>query len=132
LYPSIMLHYGIHPRGDHLGVFLPMLRQLTARRLEAKAKARAGGPERPYWDGLQASFKILINSFYGYLGAPSFLFNDYEAATRVTTTGQELVKRVAEELERTGSRLIEIDTDGVYFVPPSGVETEEEEVRYVE
>jgi DNA polymerase elongation subunit (family B) len=109
-----------------------MLRELTARRLDAKARSRASGPERAYWDGLQASFKILINSFYGYLGAPTFLFNDFEAATRVTTKGQELVKQVADELERTGSRLIEIDTDGVYFIPPPGVETEEDEVRYVE
>ncbi|HTE20569.1 MAG TPA: 3'-5' exonuclease, partial [Armatimonadota bacterium] len=132
LYPSIMLQFGIRPAGDALNVFLPMLSELTVRRLDAKARARAGtGAERAYWDGLQASFKILINSFYGYLGAP-FLFNDFEAATRVTTTGQELVKKVAEELERTGSLLIEIDTDGVYFVPPPEVRTEAEELAYVE
>jgi DNA polymerase elongation subunit (family B) len=131
LYPSIMLRYGIRPAGDTLGVFLPMLEELTRRRLEAKALAKKGGPEAPYWDGLQGSFKILINSFYGYLGAP-FHFNDYQAASRVTLTGQELVKQVAAELERTGSRVIEIDTDGVYFVPPEGVEGEAQEREYVE
>ncbi len=131
LYPSLMLHYGIRPESDVLEVFLPMLRELTTRRLEAKARARRPGPEQAYWDGLQSSFKILINSFYGYLGA-TFHFNDYAAATRVTLTGQELVKRVAEELERTGSRVIEIDTDGVYFVPPEAVRTEAEERGYVE
>lgn len=132
LYPSIMLNYGVQPEGDTLGVFLPMLRELTTRRLDAKARAKVPGPERAYWDGLQSSFKILINSFYGYLGAPSFNFNDYQAATRVTSTGQQLVKQVAEVLEQTGSRVIEIDTDGVYFVPPSGVQSEEEEEAYVE
>src|SRR5205814_1642842 len=92
LYPSLMLAYGIHPASDTLGVFLPMLSELTNRRLDAKAKFRAStGTERAYWDGLQASFKILINSFYGYLGAP-FSFNDFQAATRVTTTGQEIIK----------------------------------------
>ncbi|MBM3947239.1 MAG: DNA polymerase, partial [SAR202 cluster bacterium] len=35
LYPSIMLHYGIQPAADHLGVFLPMLRELTTRRIQA-------------------------------------------------------------------------------------------------
>lgn len=132
LYPSVMLHYGIKPEADTLDVFLPMLAELTARRLDAKARAKQKGPDAAYWDGLQSSFKILINSFYGYLGAPSFHFNDYRAATRVTTTGQELVKKVADELERTGAQVIEIDTDGVYFVPPPGVETEEQEVAYIE
>jgi DNA polymerase I len=131
LYPSIMLNYGIAPQKDTLGVFLPMLRELTQRRLEAKARARKGGPERDYWDGLQSSFKILINSFYGYLGA-AFHFNDYQAAAKVTTTGQTLVLQVADELENTGSKVIEIDTDGVYFVPPADVLTEEQETAYVE
>lgn len=132
LYPSIMLHYGIHPETDTLGVFLPMLRELTGRRMEAKKRARerAGEADGAYWDGLQGSFKILINSFYGYLGA-HFHFNDYRAATQVTTTGQVLVKQVADALERTGSRVIEIDTDGVYFVPPDEVQSEAEEHAYV-
>lgn len=131
LYPSIMLRYGIRPSGDTLGVFLPMLAELTTRRLEAKARARAGGDDAAYWDGLQSSFKILINSFYGYLGA-AFQFNDYRAASAVTRRGQELVKQVAEELERTGARVIEIDTDGVYFIPPAGVDGEPAERAYIE
>ncbi len=131
LYPSIMLRFDIHPASDTLGVFLPMLKELTARRLEAKGRARAGGPDAAYWDGLQSSFKILINSFYGYLGA-LFHFNDYQAATRVTTTGQELVKQVADALTASGSRVIEIDTDGVYFVPPAGVEDLEGEIAYIQ
>ena len=131
LYPSIMLRYDIRPAADELGAFLPMLAELTARRLDAKARAKQGGADAAYWDGLQASFKILINSFYGYLGA-HLLFNDYAAATRVTTTGQQIVKQVADELERTGSAVIEIDTDGVYFIPPDDVRTEAEEEAYVE
>ena len=132
LYPSLMLTRGIKPASDTLGVFLPALEDLTRRRMEAKASAKsASGHERGYWDGLQASFKILINSFYGYLGAP-FNFNDYDAAEQVTTTGQATVKRIAEELERTGSKIIEIDTDGVYFQPPADIEGEEAEVAYVE
>ncbi|HEU4753565.1 MAG TPA: DNA polymerase domain-containing protein, partial [Armatimonadota bacterium] len=131
LYPSIMLRYGIRPASDRLEIFLPLLEELTGRRLEAKANARRRGPRAAYWDGLQSSFKVLINSFYGYLGAP-FNFNDYQAATQITTTGRQLVQEVAAELERTGSRVIEIDTDGVYFVPPKDVEGEAAEVAYVQ
>lgn len=132
LYPSLMLSRGIAPASDSLGVFLPLLKELTARRLEAKArKNESSGTERATWDGLQASSKILINSFYGYLGA-SFYFNDPDAAERVTAGGQEIVLRIVSELERTGSAVVEVDTDGVYFQPPESVQTPEEEERYVE
>jgi DNA polymerase elongation subunit (family B) len=132
LSPSIMLSEGIAPRSDTLGAFLPMLQELTARRLDAKARAReATGPERVRWEGLQSSFKVLINSFYGYLGS-GFLFNDYEAAEAVTRRGQQLVKIVADRIEATGGQVVEIDTDGVYLRPPAEVRDEAAELRYVE
>jgi DNA polymerase elongation subunit (family B) len=132
LYPSIMLRYRIKPRADHLDVFLPTLERLRELRLDAKARAKkTQGAEAAYWDGLQGSFKILINSYYGYLGAP-FNFNDYDAAEAVTLKGQELVKQIAAEIERLGGVVVEIDTDGVYFQPPEHVQTEAEEIAFVE
>jgi DNA polymerase I len=132
LYPSVMLAYGIKPESDTLDVFLPALSELTKRRFDAKRRAREKeGKESAYWDGLQSSFKILINSFYGYLGAVLH-FNDYDAAEQVTSTGREIVLRIVDELKRTGSDVIEIDTDGVYFTAPPGVDTEEAEVVYIE
>jgi DNA polymerase elongation subunit (family B) len=129
LYPSLMLTHAIAPATDTLGVFLPMLRDLTRRRLEAKRRA-SEGTNRDYWDGLQGSFKVLINSFYGYLGG-SFNWNDYDAARRVTELGRDLVQDVARQMEETGSQVIEIDTDGVYFVPPPEVDGEEAERAYI-
>lgn len=121
LYPSIMDRFEIAPSSDVLGVFLPMLRGLTRRRLEAKTRMReTEGQERTYWDGLQSSFKVLINSFYGYLGT-NVHFNDPQAAAKVTTQGQAIVRRAAEQIERLGGQVIEVDTDGIYFVPPEGV-----------
>jgi len=132
LYPSIMLHYGIHPQTDTLGVFLPMLKTLTGRRLAAKQRMReTADAEQRYWDGIQGSLKILINSFYGYLGA-ALNFNDPAAAAEVTTTGQRLIQQVADRLEATGSQVIEIDTDGIYFVAPEGVDEESDEAAYIE
>ena len=132
LYPSIMLTRGIKPESDTLGIFLPALEELTRRRFDAKKKAsEAEGREHAYWDGLQASFKILINSFYGYLAGP-FNFNDYAAAAQVTTTGQQVVKKIIEQLEESGSLVVEVDTDGVYFQPPEDVDSEESENEYIE
>ena len=132
LYPSLMLTHKIAPSGDSLGIFLPALKELTTRRLDAKRRAAdAPSPdEAHYWEGLQGSFKVLINSFYGYLGGP-FSFNDYDAAERVTEEGRTLVVDVAQRMEESGSVVIEIDTDGVYFVPPPEVQEEAAERAYV-
>jgi DNA polymerase elongation subunit (family B) len=133
LYPSLMLTHGIKPRSDSLDVFIPALRELTQRRLEAKSKMQASiGAERLYWDGLQGSSKILINSFYGYLAADVFHFNDGEAAADVTRRGRDIVKQVAADMEASGAKVIEIDTDGVYFVPPVDVLDQIAEQAYVE
>ena len=132
LYPSLMLAHGIAPKSDQLGVFLPMLDELTIRRRSAKGKARAAtGGDRAVWNGLQSSFKVLINSFYGYLGFNRGLFNDYDAAEQITLAGQALVKEVVRTLEERGAEPIEVDTDGVYFVPPRSVTTEEEEATFI-
>lgn len=126
MYPSIMLTWGIGSRHDTLGVTLPLLRALTERRLHAKAAARrATGGERAYWQGIQGSFKVLINSFYGNLGYARAFFNDYDAATDVTLRGQAIIKKVVAALEAAGALPIEVDTDGVYFVPPPDVPPDE-------
>jgi DNA polymerase elongation subunit (family B) len=137
LYPSIMLSESITSRSDTLGAYLPMLTDLTRRRLEAKAKSRELGrqgnvAEQATWEGVQGSFKVLINSFYGYLGYRGALFNDYDAATRVTLAGQRIIKQVVDSLNQTGAVPIEVDTDGVYFVPPPAISTETDERRYID
>jgi len=129
LYPSIMLTYGYFPRKDELGVFPSLLRDLKAFRIQAKELMKKTGneEERSYLNALQATFKILINSFYGYLGTGGMHFNDFEEANQVTAKGRELIQGIVDCLEKRGCRIIEIDTDGLYFTPPPGVQGPEEE-----
>lgn len=132
LYPSLMACMEIKPESDKLDVFLPALKELTFRRLQAKARVKVcEEAEKAYWDGLQNAFKILINSFYGYLGA-TLNFNDFNAAEKITTSGQIIVKQIAEEIELLNGKVIEIDTDGVYFCPPFHIQTEEEEEKLID
>ncbi len=119
LYPSLMLACGYRPANDALGIFLRLLKDLTRFRVEAKGAARRlAGRQRRHMEALQQAFKVLINSFYGYLGFALGHFNDFEAANAVTARGRELIRQVVDELERAGARVIEVDTDGIYFVPP--------------
>ena len=119
LYPSVMLSFGYFPESDTLGVFGDMLARLRKFRLEAKAAMRsAKGTEKAHLDALQGTFKILINSFYGYLGFAQGHFADFEAAAAVTAKGRELLRGMVEWLRQRGADVIEIDTDGIYFTPP--------------
>ena len=133
LYPSIMLVYNYLPKKDDLGVFTGLLRDLRAFRVKAKELARDARDEESkiYFNALQSTFKILINSFYGYLGFQMGHFNDFEAANQVTAKGRELIQSAVAWLKQKGAKIIEVDTDGIYFVPPPAVNSPAEEERLI-
>ncbi len=84
LYPSLMLQYGHAPGSDRLGVFLKLLGDLRTFRVQAKGLARElEGAERRNLETLQQTFKILINSFYGYLGFSARPFQRLRAGGHV-------------------------------------------------
>jgi len=120
LYPSIMLQFDCFPASDRLQIFRHLLTDLRKFRLEAKAKMRAAKDlaEQRHLEAFQNTFKILINSFYGYLGFAQGHFADFDAAARVTQIGRDLLKKMIDWLSKQGARVIEVDTDGIYFVPP--------------
>jgi DNA polymerase elongation subunit (family B) len=120
LYPSIMLQFDCLPVTDQLQIFRHLLTDLRKFRLEAKAKMRAAKDpaEQRHLEAFQNTFKILINSFYGYLGFAQGHFADFDAAARVTQTGRDLLRKMIDWLNAHGAKVIEVDTDGIYFVPP--------------
>ncbi|MDP6526070.1 MAG: DNA polymerase domain-containing protein [Kiritimatiellia bacterium] len=122
LYPSLMLTRGLGPAGDELGVFLTLLERLKDFRLDAKGKMQESkdDADRVYYDALQSTFKILINSFYGYLGFGQAHFSDFDAAERIASDGRELLQFMIDWMRDRDASPIEIDTDGIYFIPPGG------------
>ena len=124
LYPSIMLQFDCFPVSDRLQIFRHLLTDLRKFRLEAKAKMRAAKDpaEQRHLEAFQNTFKILINSFYGYLGFAQGHFADFDAAARVTRIGRDLLKKMIDWLNAHGAKVIEVDTDGIYFVPPDKID----------
>ncbi len=122
LYPSIMLTERIGPASDQLGAFLELLEELTRLRLDHKARAKSSDTDldrRSYHEAMQGAMKVLINSFYGMLGAGFASFCDGTAATRVAARGREILDLLLDELRSRDAILIEADTDGVLFsLPP--------------
>ena len=117
LYPSLLLSIARNPKNDTLGVFIPLLRRLREYRLKYKglAKTAPGEEERAEAQARQASFKILINSFYGYLGFSGARFGDGELAAEVTRRGRELLQALIAEFAKQDCTILEADTDGIYL-----------------
>ncbi len=121
LYPSLMLGQGLFPASDRLGVAASLLHDLRDFRVSAKRLAREATTQedRLFLNALQQTFKIFINSFYGYLAFSQGHWNDFEVANQVTGEGRRLVQALLERLGGLGATVVEVDTDGIYFVPPA-------------
>ena len=125
LYPSIIRTFRIDPLGlaepgrDPVpgfagGVFareggiLPdLIAELWAHRDEAK---RSG--DEPF----QHAVKILMNSFYGVLGARGCRFFDPRLASSITMRGHEIIRRSKTFIEGEGFEVIYGDTDSLFVL----------------
>lgn len=95
LYPSIMLQYNIFDKkkdpDQHLIKILTYFRE---ERLKNKKISEETGDK--YFDDLQNTQKIAINSLYGFLGAGYLLYNFPEGAAAVTRHGREIILKTTE------------------------------------
>lgn len=124
LYPSIMMTYDVQPDGDDLDVFPYVLRLLTDLRFAAKDEMKTlekGSVAYAAKEGEQAAYKVIINSFFGMLGFPFAIWNDFSEADRITTTGQSILNSMIDIVERDGGSVIEADTDGLLITAPPHV-----------
>jgi DNA polymerase, archaea type len=127
LYPSLLLLFNRNPARDSLGAFIPLLRRLREYRLKYKTLARTTTDDRlrEEYQARQNNYKILINSFYGYLGFSGARFADGDLAAKVTAEGRLLLQKLIERFRGAGSRILEADTDGIYLTAPQGVDRPE-------
>lgn len=95
LYPSIMLQYKVQSKDkDPRGLFLKMVEYFTNQRLENKRLAAETGDR--YYKDMSNGQKIMINSAYGFMGAPGLHFNYPDGAAAVTAKGREILTKAIE------------------------------------
>ncbi len=112
LYPSIMINYGVYDEAkDPKAYFKELVSTFTEKRLEYKKKAK----EDKYFDDLQSSYKIFINSCYGFLGAKGLLFNSPNNAAFVTEKGREILNQAIAWAGDKNLRIVNADTDSISF-----------------
>ena len=55
-------------------------------------KHEVGNEQYKFYDAMQLTQKVLLNSFYGVLGLKTFRFHDLDNAGAITATGQSVIK----------------------------------------
>jgi len=131
LYPSIIRTFGIDPYALHAegedriegfqgasfareDAILPRLvRSIWDERDRAKQRGDAA---------MSQATKILMNSFYGILGASGCRFCDSRLASSITRRGHEIIRRTRDLIEEGGETVIYGDTDSLFVLLGSGVE----------
>lgn len=93
------------------GILPALLDDLMPRREEAR---RAGDRVKSH------AIKILMNSFYGVLGAPACRFYDPRLANAITGFGQELLLFCRRRIEDGGHRVLYGDTDSLFVATGAG------------
>lgn len=79
-----------------------------------KAECPPGTPESKAADRKSTAYKIVANSFYGVMGAPSSRFFCREIAESTSQGGVWLIKNTIREAERRGMSVIYGDTDSIF------------------
>jgi DNA polymerase-2 len=97
------------PNGARFARTGAILPRLIDGFLEARAAARARGARHA-----DQAIKIMVNAFFGVLGAPACRFFDPAVANAITSFGQEILHWTAEAFRDAGVEVLYGDTDSVF------------------
>ncbi|PWC16830.1 DNA polymerase II [Brenneria corticis] len=142
LYPSIIRTFLIDPVGLAVGMQHPDERHAVAGFLGAWFSRRQHclpAIVEHIWQGREAAkrignqplsqaLKIIMNAFYGVLGASGCRFFDPRLASSITLRGHEIMRKTRELIEQQGYQVIYGDTDST-FVWLRRAHTQEEAAR---
>src|SRR5205823_6639032 len=82
-------------------------------------RQRHGIPELPLPQTFEGGYTDI---FFTGVARNVWHFDDFDAAARVTQIGRDLLKKMIDWLNAHGAKVIEVDTDGIYFVPPNKID----------
>jgi DNA polymerase elongation subunit (family B) len=127
LYPSIQLVHDVFPQCDVMGAMKGLLGFFRSSRIMYKQLAEEFEKSDPKksksYDRKQLPIKIFINSMFGALSAPQvFHWGDMYMGEQITCTGRQYLRQMIGFFMKRGYEPLVMDTDGVNFSSPSGVE----------
>lgn len=130
LYPSIQLVHDVFPDCDITGAMKGMLKYFRDTRIRYKQLAEQYEKTDPIlsasYSNKQLPIKIFINSMFGALSAPQvFAWGDMYMGEQITCTGRQYLRQMIKFFMSRGYTPLVMDTDGVNFSSPDGVDERE-------
>jgi DNA polymerase elongation subunit (family B) len=110
-------------RTDIKGFLPAILEKWFDERVEFKDKRdeyEVGTEMYKFYDALQLTQKVLLNSFYGVLGLKTFRFHDLDNAGAITATGQSVIKFSAKVINAHYAK----ETGKDHFINATGMPAE--------
>jgi DNA polymerase elongation subunit (family B) len=110
-------------RNDQRGFLPTILEKWFDERVIFKDKRdtyEVGTEEYKFYDALQLTQKVLLNSFYGVLGLKTFRFHDLDNAGAITAVGQSIIKFSGRVINNQYQKELGID----HFINASGDKAE--------
>ena len=128
LYPSIQLVHDVFPECDITGAMKGLLSHFRSTRIMyknlAEEYASIDKKKSLSFDRKQLPIKIFINAFFGSLSAPQvFHWGDMDKGEMITCTGRQYLRMMIHFFMDRGYTPLVMDTDGINFSVPDGVET---------
>jgi len=155
LYPSIIISHNVDPATlnceccddeeafvspighkfckKRRGLIPTVLEMLLDRRIEIKKRLKKLDPDTEEYARLYArsqAYKIIANSFYGYLAYPRSRWYCRECGASVTAWGRYYIKETIKKAEDMGFRVLYSDTDSVFLL--LGDRSKEDALRFME
>ena len=127
LYPSIQLVHEVFPDCDVTGALRGFLKYFRDNRILYKQLAEefsdSDSKKSKSYDRKQLPIKIFINSMFGALSAPQvFAWGDMYKGEQITCTGRQYLRQMTKFFMARGYEPLVMDTDGINFSAPKGVE----------
>lgn len=117
LYPSIIDSFQLYDAAkDPDAMLVYMNKFFRTERLKYKKLAKETGNE--YYAAMDAVFKALVNSIYGFTGANGCNYNAPQIAARVTEEGRNILNQSIAWAEGKTFQVVNGDTDSISFVVP--------------
>ena len=129
LHAAVMLDLDCRPETDDLGIFSALLggvRDLWERGGQCDNASLIGDDNRIVGT-IRSGLKVLMDSFHDYLVCATGHFNDFRVAEFVTQAADEHTKKLVGWFDQRGHRMVTVDANGIYVVPPAGVSRAQEE-----
>ncbi len=110
------------------GFFPAMLSEIIEKRKKYKAEYKSN--PSPITKARSNSYKLLANASYGYQGFFGARYYCPEASASTTAISRDFIKKIIEQINKEGFRVIYADTDGISFLLQS--KTKKQTLEFLE